>query len=200
MRHLGLLVTTLHTTSHILRFQFWNFIHAAARVSKQNTQRAEQYSGIVMNRVSVSGELGILSRSNIGMSNTSQGRTSQAIHITKDGGYVAQESVDGRFVYYVGQKKGLWRVPVSGGPETLVFDREVNQDLWDLTDRGFYWVFDNTISFLDFTTGRVRSLARLSNEAGFGLGLGLGVSPDGKWLLYSAGLYNDDIMMIDNFR
>ena len=32
------------------------------------------------------------------------------------------------------------------------------------------------------------------------LNSGLGVSPDGKWLVYSAGIYTDDIMMIDNFR
>ncbi len=29
---------------------------------------------------------------------------------------------------------------------------------------------------------------------------GLSVSPDGKWLLYSGGIFTSDIMMIDNFR
>jgi Tol biopolymer transport system component len=128
----------------------------------------------------------------------------QAIQITKDGGYYAQESADGQFVYYLtryrSQKKGLWRVPVSGGLETLVSDREFSRVQWNLTDRGVYSIFDNSISFLDFATRRVRSLAPGSNDLGYQFGSGLGVSPDGKWLLYSAGIYNDDIMMIDNFR
>jgi Tol biopolymer transport system component len=128
----------------------------------------------------------------------------QAIQITKDGGYYAQESADGQFVYYLtryrSQKKGLWRVPVSGGLETLVSDREFSRVQWDLTGRGVYSVVDNAISFLDFATRRVRSLAPGSNDLGYQFGSGLGVSPDGKWLLYSAGIYNDDIMLIDNFR
>ena len=30
--------------------------------------------------------------------------------------------------------------------------------------------------------------------------MGLSVSPDGKWLLYTGGISTSDIMMIDNFR
>ena len=52
----------------------------------------------------------------------------KAIQITKDGGMAARESVDGYVYYhdYWTQRKGLWRVPVSGGPETLVLDRQID--------------------------------------------------------------------------
>ncbi len=68
----------------------------------------------------------------------------KAIQITKDGGMVARESADGQLVYYHGyynlQKKGVWRVPVSDGQETLVLDKEIDPHNWDLTDRGIYFI------------------------------------------------------------
>jgi Tol biopolymer transport system component len=132
----------------------------------------------------------------------------QAIQITRVGGMSARESNDG-FVYYHGyynlQKEGIWRVPVSGGPETLVVDRHVLPMTWDLTDRGIYFIDGNTkpvatICFYDLATRRVRSLAPVHNDPGFGLSEGLSVSPDGKWLIYGGGFSTSDIMMIDNFR
>jgi dipeptidyl aminopeptidase/acylaminoacyl peptidase len=130
-----------------------------------------------------------------------------AIQITSDGGLVARESVDGQFVYYHGyynlQKKGVWRVPASGGPETLVLDREPHK--WDLTDRGIYFVDGSakpvaTICFYDLATRRVRILAPAHRDPAFVIEDGFSVSPDGKWLLYSGGILTSEIMMIDNFR
>jgi Tol biopolymer transport system component/serine/threonine protein kinase len=128
------------------------------------------------------------------------------IQITRDGGMVACESADG-YVYYHGyydlQKKGIWRVPASGGSETLVLDKEI--DDWDLSDRGIYFIDDTakpmaTICFYDFATRSVSTLAPVHSDPGFGLRRGFSVSPDGKWLLYSGGIGTSNIMMIDNFR
>ena len=133
----------------------------------------------------------------------------EAAQITKDGGMSARESSDGQFVYYTGyynlQKKGLWRVPVSGGPETLVLDRDINPHQWDLTERGIYFIDWNakpvaTICFYDSATRGVRSLAPVSNDPRYVDDNGMSISPDGKWLLYSGGILTTDIMMIDNFR
>jgi Tol biopolymer transport system component len=123
----------------------------------------------------------------------------KAIQITTNGGVAARESVDGYVYYhdYWNQRKGLWRVQVSGGPETLVLDKEISPLQWELTDRGIYFIEGNTISLYDFATRRARSLA---SDPGFGTDDGLSVSPDGKWLLYSGGILTTDIMMIDNFR
>ncbi len=129
------------------------------------------------------------------------------IQITKDGGMAARESVDGYVYYhdYWTQREGLWRVPVSGGPGTLVLGRRLIATVWDLTDRGIYFIDRNTmpvatISFYDFAARRVRSLAPIHRDPAFGLSGGLSVSPDGKWLLYSGGILTTDIMLIDNFR
>jgi len=132
-----------------------------------------------------------------------------AIQITKGGGLVSRESADGQFVYCYGyyetQRSGIWRVPVSGGPETLVLDKEFYAHNWDLSDRGIYFIDDSakpmaTVCFYDFATRSVRSLAPVHSDPGFRINEGLSVSPDGKWLLYSGGIRTSDIMMIDNFR
>ena len=130
------------------------------------------------------------------------------IQVTKEGGMDARESADGQFVYYHGyynrQKKGIWRVPVAGGPETLVLDSEVYDD-WDLTEQGIYFIDENakpvpTICFYDFVGRRIKNVAPVHGDPEFALAASLSVSPDGKWLLYSGGISTSDIMMIDNFR
>jgi eukaryotic-like serine/threonine-protein kinase len=132
------------------------------------------------------------------------------IQITNDGGHAARESADGQFLYYYGfydrQKKGIWRVPVSGGQETPVLDKEIMPLLWDLTDRGIYFIDRNarpvaTICFYDFGTRHIGSLGPVHSDPRFQVNRdGFSVSPDGKWLLYSGGIFNYDIIMIDNFR
>ncbi len=131
----------------------------------------------------------------------------KAIQITRDGGMAARESTDGHFVYYSDdyniQKKGIWRVPVAGGPETLVVDRGV--DHWDLTEQGIYFIDGNTnpvptICFYDFAATRVKNVAPVHVDPKFALQDGFSVSPDGKWLLYTGGISTSDIMLIDNFR
>jgi hypothetical protein len=53
-----------------------------------------------------------------------------------EGGMVAFESADG-YVYscgYYAQKRGIWRVPVAGGRETLELDRQIVPSQWYLTE------------------------------------------------------------------
>jgi len=130
-----------------------------------------------------------------------------ATQVTKNGGMAARESVDGNVYYgdYWNQRKGLWRVPASGSPETLLLDRQINPLQWDLTDRGIYFIDGSaspvaTISLRDFAVQRVKTLAPVHSDPRFGLVEGLSVSPDIKWLLYAGGVITSDIMMIDNFR
>jgi len=80
----------------------------------------------------------------------------------------------------------VWRVPVSGGSETLITERGWGYH-WDLTDRGIYTIDPNakpvaTICFYDFATRRVRSLAPVHRDPGFELSEGLSVSPTGSGL------------------
>ena len=96
-------------------------------------------------------------------------------------------------------------MPVSGGPETMVLDRETGQSDWDVTDRGIYFPDWNAkpvaiMCFYDFATRRVRSLAPVHSGPAFQPEKGLSVSPDGKWLVYSGGFGTQDVWMIDNFQ
>jgi len=132
-----------------------------------------------------------------------------AIQITRDGGHVSRESADGQFLYYQHtdnpQKRGIWRVPVWGGAETLVLDKGIPPQDWDLTDRGIYFIDGSTkpvatICFYDFAAQSVRNLAPVDTDPGFVTEEGFRVSPDGKWLIYCGGITASDIMLIDNFR
>lgn len=127
-----------------------------------------------------------------------------AVQVTTHGGSPAFESRDGRYVYYQRGHDipGLWRMPVVGGEEELVFDRLPNGlpwSLWALADDGVY--FDESaktgevIKFYSFATRRVAQIATLDWLDG------LALSPDQRWLLYAnrdSEIVN--IMLVENFR
>ena len=47
----------------------------------------------------------------------------QALQLTQQGGFIPLESPDGKFLYYGKSKpKSLWRMPLEGGDECLVFE------------------------------------------------------------------------------
>ena len=96
-------------------------------------------------------------------------------------------------------------MPASGGPETLVLDKEISPFNWNVTDRGIYFIDGKampvaTICLYDFVSRGVKSLAPVHRDPDFSFDNGMGISPDGKWLLYCGGIFTSDIMMIDNFR
>jgi Tol biopolymer transport system component len=131
----------------------------------------------------------------------------RATQITRDGGMAASESPDG-YLYYsaqINQKKGIWRVPLSGGPETLVTEVTDVWCFWELTDRGIYFIASRhgpqlTLCLYDLRTRRVKTLAYL--EPDFDPSNGVSVSPNGEWLLFSGDgeIPTSDVMLIDNFR
>ncbi len=126
----------------------------------------------------------------------------KAEQVTKEGGFGARESSDGRFLYYfkVG-KPGLCRVPVSGGPEILVYD---GARTGDFTDHGIYFLDDSDrrpiIKFYDLATKQAKTLALLHSDPEFSVRFAARISPDGKWLYYSGGIYHREIMLMENFR
>jgi Tol biopolymer transport system component len=75
-----------------------------------------------------------------------------ASQVTSGGGFAPLESPDGRFVYYAKgvAERGLWRVPVEGGKESVVLE-DLDPDYW-----GYWVVVDDGIYFVD---PRVRSVA-----------------------------------------
>jgi hypothetical protein len=134
-----------------------------------------------------------------------------AVQVTRGGGFDAQESWDGRYLYYSKQRSdpifsvgpGVWRVPVSGGEETPVV--RASSQFWALSRAGIYWPTqsrgwspDHTIQFFDFESGRTETLFR---SKGPFTGLWLAVSPDEKWLLYTTKpMAQSELMLVENFR
>ena len=65
----------------------------------------------------------------------------EAVQLTTNGGTIASESPDGRFVYFAkgnpprGDSSGIWRMPVGGGEEVQVIER-VEMLLWQLVEQG----------------------------------------------------------------
>lgn len=129
----------------------------------------------------------------------------QAIQVTKNGGYEAFESPDGKFVYYAKRELGIWKVPVEGGAESRVFEKG-RWGNWALLEQGICFLnFAATpnaaIEFFNFATQQVTVLVNFEkSKTPFGPPP-LTVSTDGQRLLYSQiDQIDNDIMLVENFR
>jgi Tol biopolymer transport system component/serine/threonine protein kinase len=133
----------------------------------------------------------------------------QAMQLTKQGGFDNMESPDGKFLYYAKGRglTGIWRVPTSGGEETLVLDVQHSGywRQWTVVEQGIYFITADTpnrplIQFLNFATGKVTTVFALEKPLPGTLS-GLSVSPDGRQLLWvQADQTNSDLMLMENFR
>ena len=131
----------------------------------------------------------------------------EAVQVTKGGGFAAFESPDSKFLYYCKfDVAGLWRIPVSGGEESLVLDqpKQGYWGYWAVVDRGIYFIDPETkphatIKFFSFATHRVTQIAAIEKELWQWVP-GLAVSPDGRSVLYAqVDRRGSDIMLVENF-
>jgi Tol biopolymer transport system component/DNA-binding winged helix-turn-helix (wHTH) protein len=130
-----------------------------------------------------------------------------AVQVTRHGGWGALESRDGRFLYYTKYPAiaGIWRMPTSGGEETLVLPG-VEPELWGywaIVEKGIYFL-DTTakpvIAFFDFSSGQVTRLFNLETRPAREVP-GLAVSPDGRTILYTQlDVLTRDLVLVDNFQ
>jgi Tol biopolymer transport system component/DNA-binding winged helix-turn-helix (wHTH) protein len=137
--------------------------------------------------------------------------TKETIQVTQHGGYYAEESLDGRFVFYdkprdkmatwTYVKPGLYKMPVNGGPEELLIPEATW--LWRAGREGIYFTsIDSkrhpTLMLYRFATGRAETLAMLDREAWGGPG-GIAISPDGRTFLYAQiDTDGSDLMLVKN--
>ena len=135
----------------------------------------------------------------------------EARQVTKTRGSAANESMNGRFLYYTKGRNvaGIWRVPVEGGEETLVLDthKAGYWSAWTVVEQGIYFLTAEqparpAIEFFSFTTGRVTEIVPLTKPfRPWTNPEGLSVSIDGRWILYTQEDRADmDIMLVENFR
>ena len=130
------------------------------------------------------------------------------MQLTKNGGFAAFESHDGRFVYYAKglTARGLWRVSVNGGDEAPVLDfPEIGYwGYWVVAEKGIYFVNTDArpyaLDFFDFATGRVSHVVNLA-KAPFGWDSGLALAPDERAVLYlQEDQVSSDIVLAENFQ
>jgi WD40 repeat protein len=145
----------------------------------------------------------------------------QPVQVTHNVGYVAFESLDGKYLYYTQTATGpssLWRMPIAGGTPVKLLDG-VTERAFAVLKEGIYyaehqprvatapqvlgmtgrlvWRSTGRLRFFEFSSSRASTVA----ELGEGLVLGLGVSPDGRTVLF--GKYDSptsDLVLVENFR
>ena len=124
--------------------------------------------------------------------------------VTRDGGYRAVSSADGRYLYYSHfEKLEIWRMPLEGGaPQIVITLPHLQGGNWSLARNGFYFVEhpprdSPQISFFDFNTQKTSQVRRLQ---GIPEKNSLDVSADGNWLLFSIlDSKENEIVLIRNF-
>ena len=128
----------------------------------------------------------------------------EATAVTSNGGYVAFESPDGKYLYYARSlgAGSLWRRSLAGGPEREVAKPVLGNSLAS-TRHGIYFARPpapgggNEVGEYTFATGQVRTLATTPQPVYWYLS----VSPDERFLLYTGTApLRSDLMLVNNFR
>ncbi|MEK7407166.1 MAG: winged helix-turn-helix domain-containing protein [Acidobacteriota bacterium] len=117
----------------------------------------------------------------------------ESLQLTSSGGFVPQESPDGRFIYFTKRARdtSLWRMPAGGGPEVRVLDRLFQPAGAVVLEDGVYFITpaeqssrasppESKVRLLDTRTGQTRDIATITGP----LGWGLAVAPDRRSLLF----------------
>jgi len=131
----------------------------------------------------------------------------EATKLTRTGGEMPLESPDGKTLYYghVTREKGVWKVPVQGGEEAQVMGPTGPGILelgFAVTAEGIYYTAapdvrnQRLVRFHSFASGQSRPVAAAEGP----FGIGLSVSPDGRFVLYcQIDQLGSDLMLIENF-
>jgi Tol biopolymer transport system component len=120
--------------------------------------------------------------------------------VTHNGGFVAVESPDGRYLYYSQTRNygPVLRMPIAGGPSEEVI-ADIHDLFFTVTQRGIYFESRGAIWFWDEASRQTTEIFRPAKP----MGVGMDVSPDGQTLLFTQ-LDRDtsgaDLYLIDGFR
>jgi Tol biopolymer transport system component len=133
----------------------------------------------------------------------------QAIQMTQKGGVVPFEASDGKEVYYAKAfgVSDVWKVPVAGGEETRVLG-PADSFQFAVVAGGIYfiepgnpgnaeWIKGNSLKFFSFAKGTAEKVFDIK----YSPEMGLSVSPDGRYVLFSQfDGWVCDLMLVENFR
>ena len=131
---------------------------------------------------------------------------STQIQVTQNGGYVGQESPDGKYLYFGKQyTEGLWRMPIAGGAEELFVPQLSRRYAWTISDSGIFFINGITfpglaVHFYDFSTGRISHIYEPLEALEYGPAK-MSACRDGKTLYISqSDVTRSDLIWAENFR
>jgi eukaryotic-like serine/threonine-protein kinase len=114
--------------------------------------------------------------------------------VTRDGGFAAFESPDGRYLYYAKGRStpGLWRKALPNGTEELVFPqlKPGYWGYWAVVENGIYFADQANsadpggIFFYDFATRKIRQVTRVEKPLAV-TDSAFSISPDRHYILYT---------------
>ena len=126
-----------------------------------------------------------------------------ASQVTKNGGGVALESVNGKLLFYSKYSEpGLWMLPLDGGIESQVLPSLYSIDTFAITKAGIYFACrmaedGASLGFMSFSPRFIKEIARIKSP----ISSNFAVSPDGSSLLYEqADQTGSDLMLVENFK
>jgi Tol biopolymer transport system component/DNA-binding winged helix-turn-helix (wHTH) protein len=129
----------------------------------------------------------------------------EATQLSKDiHAFSPKESFDGKALYFAsdtGTTATVKKVALTGQPGA---ESEVDPLLhvrdWLLSPAGIYFVHaeaPRSFRYFEFATKKIRTIFEVDRD----LNIGLSISPDGRWILYSQkGDGTGDIMLVDHFH
>jgi len=132
------------------------------------------------------------------------------VQITRNGGWEAYESRDGRLLYYANRpgapEQGIWSVPVDGGAGQRIIESAM-ANFWGVADQGvFYLDFAGAsnglvpLMLFRFGNGKTSQVAAI-DKVQPGSDPGLTISRDGRWVAWAQfDRFESNLMMIENFR
>jgi Tol biopolymer transport system component/DNA-binding winged helix-turn-helix (wHTH) protein len=130
-----------------------------------------------------------------------------AVQVTKQGGFQAFESTDGKYLYYSkGPGPGVWRLPTEGGQEVLLLNQSGAGcwGEWALADEGIYfingkWDTGFRVDLFSFSSQDITHVVGLDKVNDYVSGFA--ISPDHHQILYTQrDPISSDIMLVENFH
>jgi Tol biopolymer transport system component len=124
--------------------------------------------------------------------------------LTRNGGWTAYESADGRTLFYTkggGGSEPVFARLLAGGEERQVLPFVTARAFVPVAE-GIYYIGSQSgeyypLEFFEFSSNRSRLLTKIDGH----VGMGLSVSPDRKTILFTKSVSNDShLMMIENFQ